>query len=246
MIIEVGAGSSTLVRMGAAFALALHITGGIVGMISGTVALISRKGSPLHRRSGNWFFVFMLLMSFIGMVASPFLPQPNWGNFAGGGFTFYMVATAWATVRRKEGTIGRFEIGVALVSSVIAVTVIALAVQALNRSESAQGGTPLPAYLILAVIATLAALGDLRLVQRRGIGGAQRLSRHIWRMCVGLFAAAGSFFLGQQQVFPPSLRGSPLLFLPELAIVGALIFWLIRVRFPNKFNRPAVRVQREA
>ena len=46
-------------------------------------------------------------------------------------------------------------------------------------------------------------------VQRRAtfISGAQRITRHLWQMCVALFIAAASFFLGQAKVFPASVRG---------------------------------------
>jgi hypothetical protein len=50
-------------------------------------------------------------------------------------------------------------------------------------------------------------------------------------MCVALFIAAASFFLGQPQVFPAALRGSALLLLPEVAVLGSMIYWLVRVRF---------------
>ena len=52
-----------------------------------------------------------------------------------------------------------------------------------------------------ASIPLLAAIGDLRMLLRGGISGTSRITRHLWRMCYGLFIATGSFFLGQQQVF---------------------------------------------
>jgi uncharacterized membrane protein len=55
-------------------------------------------------------------------------------------------------------------------------------------------------------------------------------------MCFGLFIATGSFFLGQQQVFPAFLRGS--IFLTVLALLPfpLMIYWLIRVRFSNAYK----------
>jgi hypothetical protein len=52
-------------------------------------------------------------------------------------------------------------------------------------------------------------------------------------MCVALLIAAFSFFLGQPQVFPASVRGSALLYIPEIAVLGLMIFWLVRVRFTH-------------
>ncbi len=34
------------------------------------------------------------------------------------------------------------------------------------------------------------------MLARGGVLGAKRIARHLWRMCFGLFIAAGSFFLG--------------------------------------------------
>lgn len=56
-------------------------------------------------------------------------------------------------------------------------------------------------------------------------------------MCAGLTLASGSFFLGQQKFLPASLHNSPLLFLPVLAPLAVMAFWLIRVRLTNRFRR---------
>jgi len=56
-------------------------------------------------------------------------------------------------------------------------------------------------------------------------------------MCFALFIAAGSFFLGQQQVFPVSVRGSPLLLVPVLAVLALMLFWLCRVRFTSAYKK---------
>jgi hypothetical protein len=61
--------------------------------------------------------------------------------------------------------------------------------------------------------------------------------RHMWRMCFGLFVATGSFFLGQQQVFPAWLRGSPVLLIPALLPLALLIFWLLRIWFGKAYRR---------
>ena len=73
-----------------------------------------------------------------------------------------------------------------------------------------------------------------------GISGRQRIARHLWRMCFGWFIATGSFFLGQQQVFPARLRGSPALLVPALLPLALLIFWMIRVRFTSAYKKIAM------
>jgi hypothetical protein len=50
-------------------------------------------------------------------------------------------------------------------------------------------------------------------------------------MCTALLIASFSFFLGQPQVFPRFIRGSSLLFVPEIVVLCLLLFWLVRVLF---------------
>jgi hypothetical protein len=92
-------------------------------------------------------------------------------------------------------------------------------------------------FLPMGFVVLLAAAGDVRMLARGGISGVQRLLRHLWRMCFALFFATGSFFLGQQQVFPAFLRASNILLVPAFLPLLLLVFWLVRVRFTNAYRR---------
>src|SRR5437588_5256017 len=106
MIIHLSPDAPLLLRAAAQTALVLHIGGGVVGVAAGGAALAFRKGGPGHRLSGDVFVVAMLIaMSFAAMTA-PFV-QPE--NAPGAVFGVYLVATAWQTVRRPSGEVGRFE-----------------------------------------------------------------------------------------------------------------------------------------
>ena len=69
--------------------------------------------------------------------------------------------------------------------------------------------------------------------------GAQRIARHLWRMCFALFVASGSFFLGQAQVFPKPVRIYPLLAIPALLPLLLMLYWLARVLFTRWYERRA-------
>jgi uncharacterized membrane protein len=199
--------------------LAVHVGAGMAGLLAGTVALAVRKGGRLHRRAGNVFFVAMLIMSaFAAWLA--FLVSQR-GNALGGMFTFYLVATGWATVRRRAGHVGRFEI-VALVAALgAAATAVFFGVSAARSPGGLLDGVAPPNYYVVAALAALAAALDLKVILRGGVAGVPRIARHVWRLCVGLFIATGSFFLGQQQVMPAFMQGS------------LMLFWLFRIRFRN-------------
>jgi hypothetical protein len=94
--------------------------------------------------------------------------------------------------------------------------------------------------LFLGSVMLLASVGDLRMLLRGSIAGTQRVARHLWRMCFGWFIATGSFFLGQQQVFPAAIRKTNLLIVPAILPLILLVFWLIRVRFTNAYRRRAL------
>lgn len=239
--LEVAAGSPWWLQAGAALILFLHVAGGTVALLSGAAALVFRKGSRAHRIAGHLFFVSMLVMAAIGAIVSPLLVSPEgdprWFDSLAGTFAFYLAATGWATVRRKAGTSGGLEIGALLFASLAAAAAALLGTQAANSATGSLAGYDSSGYYIFAGLFALAAAFDLKVVLRGGIAGRPRLSRHVWRMCAGLFMAAGAFFFGQQRVMPEFIQGSPVLAIPPFATLGLMVFWLLRLRFAKLFNR---------
>src|SRR5580698_1079815 len=88
-------------------ALLVHIAGETVGLLSGTAAIIFRKGSRRHALAGRIFVVAMLTMGSLAAYLAIVRHQP--GNFGGGVFTFYLILTAWLTARRQDGQTARFD-----------------------------------------------------------------------------------------------------------------------------------------
>jgi uncharacterized membrane protein len=224
-ILHVSADAPEWVHVAATSILVLHIGGGGVGLVSGATALIARKGERLHRVAGNVFFVAMLTMSGIGASVAPFLSDRV--STIAGILTFYLVATAWVTVRRKEHSIGRFEIGAFFIALGVAGADLIFYKMAMDSPTGTLDGAPPQSFYVIGALAALAVLADLNLILRGGLSGAPRIARHLWRMCAALFVAAGSFFLGQPQVFPAFLHGSPILFVPVIAPLALMIFWLV-------------------
>src|SRR5262249_21361185 len=94
-------------------------------------------------------------------------------------------------------------------------------------------GMPAFPFLIFGAIGMMATVGDFRMIRAGGvrvIRGAPRLARHLWRMSTALLIAAFSFFLGQAKVIPKPIRIIPLLLVPPLVVLAALLYWLWRVR----------------
>lgn len=232
--LQVAADSSWPVHAAAATILYLHIAGGSVGIVSGAVAMAARKGGRVHVLAGNVFFVSMLVMASIGALVAPFLVtaqgNPKLFDSAAGFFTCYLVVTSWLTVRRKAGTIGRAEPAAFVFAALLAAAVVLVGQ---TRGDAS-------AYYGLGGIIALAAALDLKVILDRGISGGPRIARHLWRMCLALFVAVGSFFLGQQRQMPEFVQGSLWLSVPPLAVLAMMVFWLLKLRFARtigKFRR---------
>src|SRR5580704_10867510 len=156
------------------------------------------------------------------------------GNIIGSIITFYLITTAWLVGRRRAT--GLLDWAALFVGLGGAAAVITVGVQTLLHPANADKSAPAGMSFFFGLILLLAAAGDIHMLSRGGIFGRQRITRHLWRMCFGLFIATGSFFLGQQQVFPAFLQGSMFLTVLALLPFPLLIYWFFRVRFSKSYK----------
>ena len=213
--------------------LILHILGGSLGLLTGTVAMIARKGARLHRLSGDVFTLSMLTLATSGFWLAIIKSQIS--NVIAAVLTFYLIGSAWLAGRRRDRTDLLDWTGLLLCLGA-ATGVLTLGILAISSGTGTDNGAPAFMSFVFAGILLLAAVGDIRVLAKGGISGRPRIVRHLWRMCVGLFIATGSFFLGQPQVFPRALRGSIYLIVPAVLPLPLLFYWLVRVRFKNAYN----------
>jgi uncharacterized membrane protein len=224
---------------------ALHILGGIVGVGAGLVAVCATKGGRLHRWAGDVFVIAMLVMGIFAAVLGVIRPDQIINVFIAG-LTLYLVATAWLTARRGDAVSGapqRVALAVSLVLWAPFAVLIFQIVTGVTVFKSAFKieGPILIALLVFAAIITIAVIGDLRVVLNRSISGTPRIARHLWRMCFGLTLALGSAFTnGFARLLPGPYHVPPAFFLPQLLMLGVLLYWAVRVRFPGWAGRAAM------
>jgi hypothetical protein len=211
--------------------LILHICAGTIGCLSGFVAVWLLKGSRRHALAGMVFVVSMLCLSLSGAFMALMKSQP--GNVMGGTVTFYLVATAWLTAKRREGKPGLFDWGALLMAATLAAVALTWAVEAAMSPTGLKLGYPWGPYFMLGSVALLSTVGDVRMLSRGSISGTQRIARHLWRMCFAWFIASSSIFLARQQLFPAIMRKTGALFLLSFLPLMLMIFWLIRIRFKS-------------
>jgi hypothetical protein len=228
--------------------LLVHICAGTVGLLSGTAAISFRKGSPRHVLAGKVFVASMLTMAVVAVYLAIVKHQPN--NIGGGILTFYLIGTAWLTARRRDGETSRFDWIALLIPLAIGVLSWMNGLKVVRSGASSQDGVPVGMTFFMGSVCLLAAAGDVRMLLSRGVFGARRIARHLWRMCYGLFIAAGSFFLGPSnrplrllsavgigQHLSSALFSTTLYLILSILPLILLIFWLVRVRFTNASKR---------
>jgi hypothetical protein len=213
--------------------MGIHIAGGMVALASGAAAVAARKGGAVHAFAGTWFFAAMLVLGVTAAILEPFRSPP--GSPIGGIMVCYFVATSWVAARRRDGTTGRFEI----VACAAALGLAALMVWGGFTGATTPAGRG-PVFA-LGGLCLLAGLLDLNAILRAKLTAAQRISRHLWRMCFAFFIATGSFFLGQQDVLPKAVQGSSFLFVLAFAPFAVMLFWLVRLRFAKMVGRLILR-----
>ena len=218
----------------------VHIAAGIAAIPLGTIAVAVRKGGWLHAQAGTGFFAAMLLLGVSAAILEPFrTPEP--GSPIGPLLVCYFVGTSWVAARRRDGTAGKFE---------LIACALALGAAAVIAWDGFAGGATTPAgrgpLFFFAGVCLLGGLGDLNAILRTRLTAAQRVRRHLWRMCFAFFIATGSFFLGQQDVLPQAVRGSPILFVLAFAPLAVMAFWLVRLRFAKAISRLRLRAMAQA
>jgi hypothetical protein len=227
--------------------LVVHICAGSLGLLSGTAAMSLRKGSRRHVLAGRVFVASMLTMGVIAVYLAIVRHQPS--NIGGGILTVYLIGTAWLTARRRDGETSRFDWVVLLIPLALGILTWINGIKVVRSGASSQDGVPVGMSFFMGSVMLLAAAGDVRMLVRGGVFGAKRIARHLWRMCFGLFIAAGSFFLGPSnrplrllstvglgQHLSPALFSTSLYLILTLLPLVLLIFWVVRVRFTNACN----------
>ena len=191
----------------------------------------------------------MLIMALGAVYLGIVKHQPS--NVSGGIFTFYLIGTAWLTARRRDGETGRLDWVALLIPLALSILTWLSGIKVLRSGASSQDGVPVGMTFFMGSVMFLAAAGDIRMLVRGGVLGAKRIVRHLWRMCFGLFIAAGSFFLGPSnrplrllssvgigQHLSPALFSTVLYFILTILPLVILVFWLVRLRLTSAYKTP--------
>jgi len=213
----------------------IHTLAGSTAILTGFAALSLPKSSKSHRTVGNIFVLTILFLGLTGIYIA--YSRSIMLSFVNGIFLCYFVATAWMTVKRKAGTIGKFEWIAFFVAAAIAGMLINFGLEASANASGKLNGFGPEVFYFFATVAMISALLDLKMLINRGIIGKHRIIRHLWRMCFPMFMATAAFFLGQAKLLPEPVRKIEYLALPVVIVLVSMIYWILRVLYSKKFKK---------
>ena len=216
-----------------------HVGSGAFAIAAGAVALGARKGAAVHIGAGRMFAVAMILSSALGAILGLVTLNEFYITFHAGVLGVTLILSSWLTARMRGARLNEANMGgkimggasltVAIVNLLNVAGLIAAGVHARSLPGGLLWGFHATDYFFLSGMAGVAALGDISLLLRKTLSDRHRVARHLWRMCLGFFIAAGSAFTGPgANVFPEAVRNSGVLSAPELIIFVLMLFWLLR------------------
>ena len=80
--------------------LHIHIIAGTIGLLSGTIVIIKKKGDKIHKKIGNFFIISMITTGLSAFVISYL--HSNLFLFIVGVFTIYLTTTGYRMISLKK------------------------------------------------------------------------------------------------------------------------------------------------
>ena len=223
-------------------ALWAHIVSGALAVAVGAVALAARKGASIHIGAGRIFVLAMGASSALGAGLGLARMDTFYITFHAGVLAITLLLSGWLTARARSRDLGHGSLAVGAVNFLNLASLVVAGLYALSLPGDALLGFHAGNYFFLSGMAGVAAVGDLSLIFRRQLSERHRIARHLWRMCLGFFIAAGSAFTGPgATAFPEAIRNSGILSLPELLIILLTLFWLAHTLFLRRTPAPEAK-----
>ena len=202
--------------------LILHITGGSIGLITGVINMVRRKGDVLHKRVGRFFLYAMITASSSAVVMS--LLHPNPFLMIVGLFTIYMVGTGYRYIHLRLMEVDNgpknldwiltYGMGVAGILFVI-----------LGIIEFLKGNIFGIVYLVFAGIGFLFIKMDFDNYKEKSRHKNYWLLAHLQRMIGGYIAALTAFLVVNADHFPKVIPGMVYWLLPTVILTPLIIYW---------------------
>lgn len=195
-----------------------HILGGSIGLLTGLLVFILKKGTKIHGNLGQLFILGMLLTGVTALVMA--LIRPNSFLFMVGVFTIYLVGSGARTIYtksfRSQHSIDRFlQFGMVIAG----LSLIFLGIKRLLNQDLFG-----IVFVVFAGIGLLMALQDIRSRATTQDSKAY-IRKHLQRLGGGFIASATAFLVVNFRDLPDWLPVWALWLLPTLLISPLISYY---------------------
>jgi uncharacterized membrane protein len=188
-----------------------HICAGTIALLSGVIAMLTRKGSKLHRRAGLVYVVGMLIVGATAIVMSIIRPNPF--LFAVAIFSAAMALSGWLPARGDSPKLGKI---IGVLSFLAAILLISVGILWIVTGDL----FGIAAVVFGVISAQYGWRGIRRTVERNR---QQRVVAHVSAMGGAFIATVSAVSAVNLDVLPPLVR-----WLWPTVIGTPLIVWGIR------------------
>ncbi len=188
-------------------AIIIHAALGGIALLAGLIAIISKKGQPIHKKSGIVFYYAMIASGASAIVIALMPKHENPFLIAVGVFSLYFVIGGYRALRFKSMTNSIKNDNI--LSIIMLITGVLMILLPLVISQSIN-----LVLLIFGIIGILFALRDLKLYQNRERLKKGWLKLHLGKMLGGYisattaFVVVNGFFPGIYNWFIPGIIGT--------------------------------------
>ncbi|MDP2176172.1 MAG: DUF2306 domain-containing protein [Bacteroidota bacterium] len=202
--------------------LIIHITGGAVGLLTGILNMIAKKGDSRHKIVGKIFFFSMLTAGLSSLVLSTI--NPSLFLFMVGIFTVYMVATGYSYLHLKMLNINQkpkiIDWILTIVMMLAAFLFIGIGIMSLLKSNLFG-----LVFITFGTIGLLFVRHDFKNYSGKSHLLNYWLSEHLQRMIGAFIASTTAFLVVNAKYLPESIPNFVYWLLPTLIFTPLIIKW---------------------
>jgi uncharacterized membrane protein len=201
--------------------LVLHIIGGSIGLTTGVINLLRKKGDQKHKLTGKIFYISMLAAGFSSLILAYL--HPNYFLFMVGIFTLYMIGSGQRYLKHKQPDkmhAMHVEWIITIIMLLSATVFIGIGILKALKSD-----------LFGIVFLTFGSLGLLFVLQDFvNFRGKSRLKNywligHLQRMTGGFIAASTAFLVVNAKYLPHQIPDFIYWLLPTIIFTPLIIQW---------------------
>jgi len=204
--------------------LILHVIGGSLGLFSGMINIIRRKGDKNHKIVGKVFFVSMLAAGISSLILSYL--HPNSFLFMVGVFTLYMVSSGQRYLTEKQ--INNFSPNIIDWTITILMCLAGLLFVILGASAILKSNLFGVVYIVFGGLGLLFVGQDYINYNNKSRIKNYRLLAHLQRMTGSFIAALTAFLVVNAKYLPDVIPSILYWLLPTLVLTPYIIHWSLK------------------